>query len=70
MNSVGFLILTVIGVTWLLAHLEAKRDAKKRREEADGTYHPASLPVPQRGNYRNSEGSGYEDLAMRDKDID
>lgn len=65
MNNAGIFGLIVVGVIYLLAHLE---EHSKKKRKGDGKYHPASPPIQQRGNYRNSEGSGYEDLAMRDKD--
>ena len=59
----------MVAVIWLLAWLEEKWQAKKIRRTG-GIYQPTGMPdePKQIGNYRNSEGSGYEDLAMRDKD--
>jgi hypothetical protein len=64
-NDAGILGLIVIGVILLLAYLEDKWNKRSRTS----LYQPLpKYPKPQIGNYRNREGSGYEDIAMRDRD--
>lgn len=68
----GMFGLVVIGVILLLAYLEEKWEAERmRRSRTGGAYHRASPSPPERPiilPYRNAEGSGYEDIEMRDKD--
>jgi hypothetical protein len=61
----GTFVITLLGIGYLAEYLI---DGWRASRPSTPYVPPPQPPRPWNG--RNAEGSGYEDIAMRDKDVD